>query len=94
MPRSTVAISAAATATIGPIFPPSIPLIIFAAVAEVSGVKLLIAGVVPALVIVAMFMITIAVLARIQNDLFDLGGEQRLEKLGIHCFSLVPFPGH
>ena len=27
-------------------------------------------------------------------NLFDLGGEQRLEKLGIHCFSLVPFPGH
>ncbi|MDP1481767.1 adenine phosphoribosyltransferase, partial [Klebsiella pneumoniae] len=22
------------------------------------------------------------------------GGEQRLEKLGIHCYSLVPFPGH
>lgn len=27
-------------------------------------------------------------------NLFDLGGEQRLEKLGINCFSLVPFPGH
>ena len=27
-------------------------------------------------------------------NLFDLGGEQRLEKLGIHCYSLVPFPGH
>ena len=23
-----------------------------------------------------------------------LGGEQRLEKLGTNCFSLVPFPGH
>ena len=27
-------------------------------------------------------------------NLFDLGGEQRLEKLGINCYSLVPFPGH
>ena len=27
-------------------------------------------------------------------NLFDLGGEQRLEKLGIHCYCLVPFPGH
>ena len=71
---------AAATATIGPIFPPSIPLIIFAAVAEVSGVKLLIAGVVPALVIVVMFMVTIAVLARIHHypkDTLALTGKQK-----------------
>ena len=27
-------------------------------------------------------------------NLFDLGGEQRLEKQGLTCFSLVPFPGH
>lgn len=27
-------------------------------------------------------------------NLFDLGGEQRLEKQGIQCFSLVSFPGH
>ena len=27
-------------------------------------------------------------------NLFDLGGEQRLQKAGIDCFSLVPFPGH
>ncbi|HGG7191399.1 TPA: adenine phosphoribosyltransferase, partial [Escherichia coli] len=26
--------------------------------------------------------------------LFDLGGEQRLEKQGITSYSLVPFPGH
>ena len=58
---------AAATATIGPIFPPSIPLIIFAAVAEVSGVKLLISGVIPALIIVVMFFITIAIMARIHK---------------------------
>ena len=38
-------------ATIGPIFPPSIPMIIYATVAETSAVKLLIAGMVPALVI-------------------------------------------
>ena len=35
-----------------------------------------------------------AALQRIQNDLFDLGGEQRLEKQGITSYSLVPFPGH
>ncbi|OSN06160.1 adenine phosphoribosyltransferase [Lonsdalea iberica] len=27
-------------------------------------------------------------------NLFDLGGQQRLEAMGIQCFSLVDFPGH
>ena len=37
-----------AAATIGPIFPPSIPIIIYASVTNVSAVKLLIAGIIPA----------------------------------------------
>lgn len=41
----------AATAVVGPIFPPSIPLIIFAATVQVSTLDALLAGVVPALVI-------------------------------------------
>lgn len=56
-----------ATATIGPIFPPSIPLIIFATAAEVSGVKLLLAGIVPALIITVMLMGYIALIAKRQN---------------------------
>jgi tripartite ATP-independent transporter DctM subunit len=56
-----------AAATIGPIFPPSIPLIIFASAAEISAVKLLLAGVIPALIIAAILMIQIAIMARIQN---------------------------
>lgn len=27
-------------------------------------------------------------------NLFDLEGEARLNKLGLHCFSIVDFPGH
>ena len=54
----------AASATIGPIFPPSIPLIIYGAVAEVSGVKLLIAGVVPGLLITFLLMLQIGYFAR------------------------------
>lgn len=46
-----------AAATIGPIFPPSIPIIIYASVANVSAVKLLIAGIVPALLLTAFLMI-------------------------------------
>lgn len=56
-----------ASATIGPIFPPSIPLIIFAAAAEVSPVKLLLAGIVPALLLAGMLMGYIALIARRQN---------------------------
>ncbi len=56
-----------AAATIGPIFPPSIPLIIFAAAAEVSAVKVLLAGALPALVIAAMLMLQIGIMARRQN---------------------------
>lgn len=56
-----------ASATIGPIFPPSIPLIIFAAAAEVSPVKLLLAGIVPALILAGMLMGYIALVAKRQN---------------------------
>ncbi|GGH44487.1 TRAP transporter large permease subunit [Frigidibacter albus] len=56
-----------ASATIGPIFPPSIPLIIFATAAEVSPVKLLLAGIVPALLLAGMLMGYIALIARRQN---------------------------
>ncbi|MEI4472272.1 TRAP transporter large permease [Frigidibacter sp. MR17.24] len=56
-----------ASATIGPIFPPSIPLIIFAAAAEVSPVRLLLAGIVPALMLAAMLMGHVALVARAQD---------------------------
>ena len=56
-----------ASATIGPIFPPSIPLIIFASAAQVSAVRVLLAGVVPALVLTLALMIQIAVMARMKN---------------------------
>ena len=56
-----------AAATVGPIFPPSIPLIIFATAAEVSPVRVLLAGIVPALILTAMLMGYIALIARSQN---------------------------
>lgn len=45
-----------AAATLGPIFPPSIPLVIFAMAAEVSPVKVLIAAILPSLIIAAFLM--------------------------------------
>lgn len=56
-----------ASATIGPIFPPSIPLIIFASAADVSAVKLLLAGVVPGILITVLLMSQIAWMAHRQN---------------------------
>jgi tripartite ATP-independent transporter DctM subunit len=53
----------AASAIVGPIFPPSIPLIIYGSVTSVSIVQLLIAGIVPALLCVALLMLTVGVLA-------------------------------
>lgn len=53
-----------ASATVGPMFPPSIPLVIYAAVAEASAVRLLLAGIVPALLTAGVLMLTIAVIAR------------------------------
>ncbi len=55
------------SAIVGPIFPPSIPLIIYASVASISSVQLLLAGIGPALVCVAMLSITVAILGIVNN---------------------------
>ncbi|HEY9053660.1 MAG TPA: TRAP transporter large permease [Rectinemataceae bacterium] len=57
----------AASASIGPIFPPSIPLIIYGAAAETSSMRLLMAGVFPALVITGVLMTQVAFFARKKN---------------------------
>ncbi len=56
-----------AAATIGPIFPPSIPIIIYASVTNVSAVQLLVAGIVPALLITVLLMAQVAVMARLYD---------------------------
>jgi tripartite ATP-independent transporter DctM subunit len=53
-----------ASSTIGPIFPPSIPMIIYGAVAGVSVVKLMLGGIVPALISVAMLMLMTGYISR------------------------------
>lgn len=66
-PREASAAITAASAVIGPIFPPSIPLIIYGAVAETSSMRLLIAGIIPALVIAFALMIQVGFFARKYN---------------------------
>ncbi|MFW5872432.1 MAG: TRAP transporter large permease [bacterium] len=66
-PRSFAAAVTVSSATVGPIFPPSIPLIIYGAVASVSIVKLLLAGAIPALIMVGLLMITAGVISRLKK---------------------------
>ncbi len=56
-----------ASAIVGPIFPPSIPLIIYGSVTSVSIVKLLVAGIVPAILAVIMLMAMTAFLSLRHN---------------------------
>jgi tripartite ATP-independent transporter DctM subunit len=56
-----------ASAIVGPIFPPSIPLIIYGSATNVSIIQLLLAGIVPALICVALLMVTVAILAWRRN---------------------------
>ena len=53
----------AASSVIGPIFPPSIPLIIYGASASVSVSKLFMGGVIPALVMAVLMMVLIYIYA-------------------------------
>jgi len=68
----------AASAVIGPIFPPSIPLIIYGAAAETSSMRLLMAGVFPALVIAAMLMLQVGYFARKKH--YPKGVEGKFKK--------------
>ena len=65
--RAYAAAITCASAIVGPIFPPSIPILIYGSVTSVSVVQLLIGGIMPALVYVALLMITVAILARKYN---------------------------
>jgi len=65
-PDFSVAITAASS-TIGPIFPPSIPMVIFGLVAEVSVGRLFLGGVVPGLIMTVALMIMVAIYALRNN---------------------------
>lgn len=56
-----------ASSAIGPIFPPSVPLMLYALYAEQSGVTMLMAGVVPALILTVSMMIVVSYRARKMN---------------------------
>jgi tripartite ATP-independent transporter DctM subunit len=57
----------AATAVIGPIIPPSIPMVLYALVADASIGYLFLGGVVPGLIMAGVMMVQVAVTARLKN---------------------------
>ncbi len=57
----------AASAMLGPILPPSIPMLIYAVMANISVIRLFIAGIVPALLLAGGYMTICAVIARRRN---------------------------
>jgi tripartite ATP-independent transporter DctM subunit len=63
----TAAAITAASATIGPIVPPSLPMVIYGVTADVSIGKLFLAGVVPGFLMAALLMIMVVGIARRRN---------------------------
>jgi tripartite ATP-independent transporter DctM subunit len=57
----------AASSTLGPIIPPSLPLVIYGVVASASIGQLFLAGIVPGLVMAVLMMITVVWYARMRN---------------------------
>src|SRR5690606_34369167 len=67
VPASVAAGLTMASAAIGPIFPPSIPLLVFAIAANTSSVRMLIAGIGPALLIAAILYVTVLIYLRVRG---------------------------
>jgi len=66
-PRGFAAATSVAAATLGPLMPTSIALIFYAIVANTSVGAMLVAGILPALLMTAVFMSTVAVIASRRN---------------------------
>ncbi len=56
-----------ASSAIGPIFPPSIPLLIFSLVASVSGIKILLAGIIPGILLTLALMGMVVIFSRTKD---------------------------
>jgi TRAP-type C4-dicarboxylate transport system permease large subunit len=85
----------AASATLGPIIPPSLPFVIYGMMANVSIGSLFLAGVIPGVVMTLMMMITVAFIARRNNwggdALFSWAklGSASIEIVVVMAFPLV-----
>ena len=84
--------SLAAGGTLGILFPPSIALIVYGTFTETSVVKLFMAGVIPALMLTAMFMAYIAVHAMLDSSVAPKeSGPSSLSELLFALADILPF---
>ena len=91
-PETAAAITAAA-ATIGPIIPPSLPMVIYGVMADVSIGKLFMGGVVPGVLMGLTLMVMVAVIARREGMVRQaFGGFAAIGRAFLHCFFAIMTP--
>jgi len=91
-PETAAAITAAA-ATIGPIIPPSLPMVIYGVMADVSIGKLFMGGVVPGVLMGMALMAMVAVVARRQGMARQaFGGFRAIGRAFVQCFFAIMTP--
>jgi tripartite ATP-independent transporter DctM subunit len=91
-PETAAAITAAA-ATIGPIIPPSLPMVIYGVMADVSIGKLFMGGVVPGLLMGLSLMLMVAFLARREGmERKAFAGFRFIARTFVDCFFAVMTP--
>jgi len=83
----------AASATLGPIIPPSLPFVIYGMVANVSIGQLFLAGIIPGLVMTFLMMVTVAYFAHKNNWGADIKFEwPRVNKAAVELAVVFAFP--
>ena len=83
----------AASATLGPIFPPSLPFVIYGMMANVSIGALFMAGIVPGVIMTVLMMVTVAIFAYKRGWGSDTPFEmKRLLSASIEVVVVVSFP--
>jgi len=83
----------AASATLGPIFPPSLPFVIYGMMANVSIGALFIAGILPGIVMTALMMLTVAIFAHRKGWGSDTPFELRkLASASLEIVVVLAFP--
>ncbi|OAE59001.1 TRAP transporter large permease [Achromobacter mucicolens] len=83
----------AASATLGPIIPPSLPFVIYGMMANVSIGSLFLAGLIPGLVLTILMMLTVAYYARRNNWGGDVAFDwKRLGGAGLEVLIVLAFP--
>ena len=83
----------AASATLGPIIPPSLPFVIYGMVANVSIGQLFLAGIIPGIVMMGVMMLTVAYFAHKNNWGADIKFQwSRVSKAGVELLVVIAWP--